>query len=88
QLMCLCGLFGAEIGDLPPRVQDETKLFFQRTLAWLQNALGPTAPAVGPNREAQAYHILATLEGALILARSLNDLAAFDAAIAGLNRYS
>ena len=92
-LMCLCGMFGAEISDLPPRVQDETRQFFVRNFDWLRTVLiresgsgeGPgEAPGEKTDVTATAYRILAALEGALLLARSLDDVSVFDAVTADL----
>ncbi|MEM7226230.1 MAG: TetR/AcrR family transcriptional regulator [Pseudomonadota bacterium] len=75
--MCLCGLFGAEIEALPGEVALEVRRFFQDNLAWLERALAPAGPD-------QAVLVLSALEGALILARSLERTEAFDQAAAAL----
>jgi TetR/AcrR family transcriptional repressor of nem operon len=80
-LMCLCGMFGAEIADLPPAVRVETRAFFERNADWLETVLTRRGGGAG---RAGAYGILATLEGALILGRSLDDVAVFDTAVAGI----
>ena len=83
--MCLCGLLGAEIGYLPGPVADEAKRFFESNIIWLtrvfERASGRTD--ISQSR-GQALRTIATLEGALILARSLDDPAAFDVATKGL----
>ncbi|MDC0658630.1 hypothetical protein N6L27_11525 [Leisingera sp. SS27] len=58
--------------------------FFERDLEWLQQVrsrkgLGPEAA------EQAAVHMVATLEGAMILDRAMGDAALFDAAAAGLS---
>ena len=84
-LMCLCGMFGAEIAHLPPSVAAEARRFFEANLDWLvtvierQNRREDVLAA----RE-EAMQILATLEGALILARSLDDPSVFDGATKAL----
>ena len=75
--MCLCGLFGAEIEALPAEVADEVRLFFEDCLQWLEQALAPAA-------HGQALLVLSALEGALIVARSLDRVEAFDQATAAL----
>ena len=72
--MCLCGMLGAEIAALPPPVARETGHFFSRNVEWLQSALGGTAKT----SRRRALFMLSTLEGALIVARSLADGKAFD----------
>ena len=71
-LMCLCGMFGSEINDLPEQVAQKTRAFFERNMAWLQRVY----QAMGEPPEAadiKAARLIATLEGAMILSQSLND---------------
>lgn len=80
-LMCLCGMFGAQITHLPAAVTVEVQRFFQLNIDWLTQVILRQSPP--PDESAardRARHILATLEGALILSRSLEDPAIFDAA--------
>lgn len=70
--MCLCGLFGAERDALPPAVATATGDFFRLVLHYLTTAFG--AEWAGERPAA----ILARLEGALIVARTLKDVALFD----------
>jgi TetR/AcrR family transcriptional repressor of nem operon len=74
--MCLCGLFGAERNALPPPVAAAVADFFRLILDYLDRA--PKAARQGETPAA----MLARLEGALILARTLNDPSLFEAAIA------
>ena len=84
-LMCLCGVMGAEIDDLPPVVRAEAKRFFEKNIDWLMKALGSGgSPADERARRERAAHIIATLEGAMILARSIEDNKYFDYAVKGL----
>lgn len=78
--MCLCGVLGAEAGGLPPEVAAEARRFFERGAASLARASGLPAETARNS----ALHALATLEGAMLLARTLGDLAAFDQATAAL----
>lgn len=82
RLMCLCGLFGAEISVLPNRVASQTRTFYERSRDWLATALAddsryPDEPA----RDRAALALIARLEGAMILARSLGDDTMFDQAL-------
>lgn len=78
--MCLCGVLGAEAGALPPEVAAEAKRFFQKCADRLAQAQGGT-PAKA--RDA-GLRILASLEGAMLVARALDDPDAFDRATGGL----
>ena len=76
--MCLGGMLGAEAIGLPDEVTYEIKQFFKRCLDDLSTRIG------GPGAEIQAHHVMATLEGGMILARALGSIEAFDKATAGL----
>ncbi len=77
--MCLCGLLGSERDGLPEPVRGSVARFFERLLAWLEGTFGE-----GPQARARALHIVATLEGALLLAHALQDPDLFDQAVAPL----
>jgi TetR/AcrR family transcriptional repressor of nem operon len=76
--MCLNGMLGAAAGGLPPKVMEETEMFFRRCIDDLSSRIG------GSDAVARAFHVMAALEGGLILARAYGDIAAFDQATAGL----
>ena len=79
--MCLCGLLGAEVESLPPGVAAEVRGFFERNVAWLAAVLSRPdggAPARAAVAEQRALAILALLEGALVVARSLKRDQVFD----------
>ena len=78
--MCLCGMFGAEITHLPDKVARETQIFFERNRDWLVTVIMRAGKKKKADAEKAAFSILATLEGAMILARTLDDPAVFDAA--------
>jgi TetR/AcrR family transcriptional repressor of nem operon len=77
--MCLNGMLGAAAGGLPPEVAEEVKAFFRRCVGDLSSRVG------GPDAVARAFHVMAALEGGLILARAFRDITAFDQATASLN---
>ncbi|WP_200832631.1 TetR/AcrR family transcriptional regulator [Candidatus Halocynthiibacter alkanivorans] len=84
ELMCLCGMFGAQIACLPETVAHEAQAFFERNMAWLETVFarsGFTPEAARP----EAASLIATLEGAMILARTMQDPALFDAILARRN---
>lgn len=76
--MCLCGLFGAERDTLPPEVAAATGAFFRLVLGYLTTAFGADWRGEAPTS------ILARLEGALILARTLKDADLFELGIQGI----
>ena len=76
-LMCLCGVLGAEIEILPQPVAREAKTFFERNVEWLENALSREKRSRAQSRKS-ALSIIALLEGAMIVARSLEDHNTFD----------
>ena len=76
--MCLCGVLGAEAGALSPDVAGEILSFFRRCIDDLSRRIG------GPDAEARAFHVMATLEGGSMLARVYGRIEAFDQAAAGL----
>ena len=76
--MCLCGVLGAEAGVLTPEVVEQIQSFFRRCIDDLTQRIG------GPEAEARAFHVMATLEGGMMLARAYRDIGAFDQAVASL----
>ena len=86
-LMCLCGVLGAEVDSLPPEVAREARHFFERNLEWLESVLsriqvdGPIGPDGASRR---ALKIIAALEGAMILARNLGRNDVFEQIITDL----
>lgn len=68
-LMCLCGLFGAEAAGLPVPLVDEVRAYFLALTTWLSTAFK------GPDRAVRAQLAVATLEGALIMSRVQDDKA-------------
>jgi TetR/AcrR family transcriptional regulator, transcriptional repressor for nem operon len=79
--VCLCGMLGAEVGGLPPEIVLEVQRFFESGVNSLISGFGKPSPS---NRAA-ALRVLATLEGAMLLARVFNDSAVFDQATEGLD---
>src|SRR5258706_2489735 len=80
--MCLCGVLGAEAGALSPEVAEEAQSFFRCCIDDLTRRVG------GPGAEARAFHVIATLEGGMMLARVYQSIQAFDQAATSLaSRY-
>ncbi len=79
--MCLCGIFGAEIAALPEEVGAEVRSFFKNCIDWLAAAHARVSRGLVSQEmlpRDQALTLLATLEGALMLARALQDADVFD----------
>lgn len=82
--MCLCGMLAAEYVTLPKSVKSEVTRFFDANEAWLTSVLEHGRQMQGlklgsPPTEA-ARLMIATLEGAMMLARSYGDAERFDRA--------
>ncbi|MEO9776578.1 TetR/AcrR family transcriptional regulator [Roseibium sp.] len=71
-LMCLCGILAVEGDDLPPEVAIEARQF-------MRNGIDGISKLEGHNAQDGA-RIMAQLEGAMLLARSLGDPQIFDQA--------
>jgi TetR/AcrR family transcriptional repressor of nem operon len=78
--MCLCGVLGAEAGVLAPKVITEVQSFFRGCIEDLAWRIG------SPDATARAYHVMATLEGGMMLSRAYGDIDAFDQATSTLTR--
>ena len=76
--MCLFVVLGAEVGVLSAEVAEEILSFFRRCIDDLSQRIG------GPDAEARDFHIMATLEGDMMLARAYRDIGVFDQAAADL----
>jgi TetR/AcrR family transcriptional repressor of nem operon len=76
--MCLCGVLGAEAGGLSSEVAEAILSFFRRCIEDLSERIG------GAEAEGRAFHIMATLEGGMMLARAYSNIEAFDRATACL----
>lgn len=78
--MCLCGLMAAEHETLAPAMQEALETFFDGHTAWLANVLengrlDGEFDFAGPS-EVQAKLILATMQGALMIAKAKKDFRA------------
>lgn len=83
--MCLCGLIASESAGLPDRVAAACTRFFEESLAWLRVVLKRKRPRAGAAAiEAEAIRIVASLQGALLVTRSLGTERAFDAVVRDL----
>lgn len=80
--ICLCGMLGAETCGLPMVLADRVEAFFKANMTWISDALDPDLPA--DKRAARAAQILATLQGAMMVATSLKNHRLFDDVVGAL----
>jgi TetR/AcrR family transcriptional repressor of nem operon len=75
--LCLCAVLGAEIGSLPTKVGSSTRIFFEKNVEWLRHAL--TASGMNDAKaKAYAIHVLCSLEGAMIVSKTVDDDGIFE----------
>ena len=74
--MCLCGSLGATAPDLSPDVAGEVRRFFEAGIASL---------VAGGLTQQRATQVLATLEGAILMASAQGDPAIFERATEALD---
>jgi TetR/AcrR family transcriptional repressor of nem operon len=83
--MCLGGVLASEASALPAGISTSARHFFERNLEWLVTVLKRGAPrASAQDIRAEALRIVATIEGAMLVAQGLGDLKAFDKIVKGL----
>lgn len=75
--ICLCAMLAADFAVLPQPVQDEVQVFFHQTEAWLTALLKRGCEAnvwqCYPSAEVEAHSLIALLQGAQLLARTVKD---------------
>lgn len=79
--MCLGGVFATEARSLPSPVGSATRRYFAACNDWLARAYA-CARVAEPHR--RALQLTALLQGAMLQAVALGDVAAFDEAVEGL----
>ncbi|MEP2101498.1 MAG: TetR/AcrR family transcriptional regulator [Parasphingorhabdus sp.] len=77
---CLCAVLGSVSPQLPPAVQESVNSYFTRLMTWTETALAGTEPATNLN----ASHIIAALQGAMILSVAMGDARYLDEVAEGL----
>ena len=76
--LCLCGMLGAESCGLPDSLAKAVAAFFQANIDWVASAL---PEELGANmRSTKATQIVASLQGAMMMANSLQDHSLFERA--------
>lgn len=77
--MCLCGMLAAEIDSLNEPVKTVVRFFFTRIEGWLTRFLADNHPEQNPDLiRGRARSAIAALEGALLMARTLEDTSVFE----------
>ena len=80
--ICLCGMLGAESCGLPAEVSDAVAKFLKANIDWVAKSL--SGKLTSQLRQQRAAHIVATLQGAMILSSSLKKHKIFDNAVSSL----
>jgi TetR/AcrR family transcriptional repressor of nem operon len=82
--MCLCGMLAADVGTLTKPMRESVKAFFDANEAWLAAVLDAGRQAKRLRFEGSAGEgarlLVASLEGAMLVARSYGDVARFESA--------
>lgn len=87
--LCLCAVLGAESGGLPDEVSAHTNGFFQSNIRWLITALESSSDQDESSSQTldsnlketltnTAVHMLAALQGAMIISQTAGDQTMFD----------
>lgn len=82
-LMCMAGMFSAEMASLPANVTEEVQSFYISVRDWLAAAMPGRDSAAN---EAKALRMVALLESALMIARTMDDADIFDEIAAGVEK--
>ena len=85
ELMCLCGLFGAETDALPEAVRLQTRHFFERNIEWLTQVYQKDHLLDSKHARNKAIGLIAGLEGAMLMSKSLGDNGIFEQVAAQLS---
>jgi len=79
--MCLCGMFASDITTMPEEIQEEVRLFFTECETWLTVTLraGQQSGEIDNNNQPEdlARFVFASLEGAMLSARTFADAERF-----------
>jgi TetR/AcrR family transcriptional repressor of nem operon len=75
--MCLCGMLASDINTMPDDIREEVRLFFVECEKWLAKIIrsGQQSGEIrnNANPDSLAQFILATMEGAMLSARTFSD---------------
>ena len=88
-LGCLCAAFAAELVTLPERLRSDLARFFAKHIGWIETVLaaGQENGTIGDRVRAPACArmIVAALEGALMIERTLENTAGFGGVLSALD---
>ncbi len=70
--MCLCSLYGAEVTGLPPSVARVTRDYYRKLAEWIRRALHCK------HEDKHPAAVIASLCGALVTVKNMNDPDSFD----------
>ncbi len=77
--MCLCGVLASEALDLPEQVTTEAQRFSALNVDWLKTVIRRTEKTAKPrDAEARAKQIVASMEGAMMIANVTGDDCTFN----------
>ena len=79
--ICLCAALATETDLLPDTVKQAIQYFFQENINWIAARLQEHQT---DNANQVASHILATLEGAMLLSKALDSIDYFETAVSSL----
>jgi TetR/AcrR family transcriptional repressor of nem operon len=83
---CLCGMLASEVEVVPPAVVAGVRRFMEHNIAWLTDVIAAGQEEGEVRREldprASATALLSMCQGALLVARSMQDASGFDRAVA------
>lgn len=86
--MCLCGMLAAEFATLPKPMKVTLRQFFDANEQWLiavlENGRATASLRFAGEASELAHHLLGSLEGAMMLARSYGQTQRFDASASRL----
>lgn len=86
---CVCGVLAAEMGSLPPSIQDRLRIFFDYHLRWLEQTIiigwqsGEILKQGTPRQ--QAAMVINSLQGMLLVGRLSEEKSIFDDTVAGID---
>ena len=80
--LCMCGMLAGELKTVPPEVKGEVARFFTAQQQWLSQVIqaGIDNKEIAASEEALSWATMfvASLEGAMLVARGLDDFQYFD----------
>lgn len=86
--LCLCGILASDVETLPKPLKKEIRGFFDDNAAWLANVINTQFKSMTDKRVHEiAWHIISSLQGAVILARMQEEIEIFSSTWKTLSLY-